>query len=181
MRPKKKYGQHFLEAAWADKLVAAINPQPEDRFVEIGPGPGALTLRLAPRVARLTAIELDADMVAALQPRLPANATVVHSDFLSSISRRSPPSGRFVSRATFPTTCRRPSCSRCWMRTERWEDRRCDPDGAARGRRSNRRVPGTGEYGVLSIFMQLHADVRLLLALPPGAFRPRPEGTFCRR
>ena len=82
MRPKKKYGQHFLEAAWADKLVAAIDPQPDDRFVEIGPGPGALTLRLAPRVARLTAIELDADMVAALQSRLPANATVVQSDFL---------------------------------------------------------------------------------------------------
>ena len=82
MRAKKKYGQHFLEAAWADKLVAAIDPQPDDRFVEIGPGPGALTLRLAPRVARLTAIELDADMVAALQSRLPANATVVQSDFL---------------------------------------------------------------------------------------------------
>src|SRR4026209_2447996 len=82
MRPKKRYGQHFLEAAWADKLVAAIDPQPDDRFVEIGPGPGALTLRLAPRVARLTAIELDADMVAALQSRLPANATVVQSDFL---------------------------------------------------------------------------------------------------
>jgi 16S rRNA (adenine1518-N6/adenine1519-N6)-dimethyltransferase len=82
MRPKKKYGQHFLEAAWADKLVAAIDPQPDDRFVEIGSGPGALTLRLAPRVARLTAVELDADMVAALQPRVPPNVTVVHGDFL---------------------------------------------------------------------------------------------------
>jgi len=35
--------------------------------------------------------------------------------------------------------------------------------------------PGTGDYGVLSIFMQLHADVRLILALPPGAFRPVPK------
>ena len=39
MRAKKRFGQHFLEAAWADKLVAAIAPQPDDRFLEIGPGP----------------------------------------------------------------------------------------------------------------------------------------------
>src|SRR5262249_19670552 len=35
--------------------------------------------------------------------------------------------------------------------------------------------PRTKEYGVLSILTQLHADVRLLLALPPGAFRPAPK------
>src|SRR6185503_6237448 len=82
MRAKKRYGQHFLEAAWADKLVTAIDPGPDDRFVEIGPGPGALTLRLAPRVARVTAIELDAAMVEVLGPRLPGNVTLVHGDFL---------------------------------------------------------------------------------------------------
>src|SRR5258705_10214707 len=81
-RAKKKYGQHFLEAAWADKLVAAIAPRPGDRFLEIGPGPGALTVRLARLAARLTAIEVDGDMVAALQRRLPANVTLVHADFL---------------------------------------------------------------------------------------------------
>ena len=35
--------------------------------------------------------------------------------------------------------------------------------------------PGTGDYGVLSIFIQLHTDVRRMLALPPGAFRPVPK------
>src|SRR5687767_6337776 len=69
-RPRKRYGQHFLEPAWAEKLVKAIDPRPEDRFLEIGPGPGALTLRLAPRVAHLTAVEIDRDIVAALTPRV---------------------------------------------------------------------------------------------------------------
>src|SRR5436853_6873877 len=84
MRPraKKRYGQHFLQPAWADKLVAAINPQPDQRFVEIGPGPGVLTLRLASRVDHLTAIEIDGEMIAALQSTLPGNVTVVHADFL---------------------------------------------------------------------------------------------------
>ena len=35
--------------------------------------------------------------------------------------------------------------------------------------------PGTKDYGVLSIFVQLHADVRRVLSLPPGAFRPAPK------
>src|SRR5688500_1531390 len=82
MRALKRFGQHFLQAAWADKLVAAINPQPDDRFLEIGPGPGALTLRLAPRVAQLTAIEIDRHMVDALGPRLPPNVALVQADFL---------------------------------------------------------------------------------------------------
>ena len=45
-------GQHFLEPVWADKVVEAINPAAGDRFLEIGPGHGILTLRLAPRVSR---------------------------------------------------------------------------------------------------------------------------------
>jgi 16S rRNA (adenine1518-N6/adenine1519-N6)-dimethyltransferase len=36
-------------------------------------------------------------------------------------------------------------------------------------------TPGSGDYGVLAILIQLHADVRRLLSLPPGAFRPPPN------
>jgi 16S rRNA (adenine1518-N6/adenine1519-N6)-dimethyltransferase len=35
--------------------------------------------------------------------------------------------------------------------------------------------PSTSDYGVLAILVQLHADVRRLLTLPPGAFRPAPR------
>ena len=82
MRTRKRFGQHFLESAWADKVVAAIAPQPADRFVEIGPGPGVLTFRLAPRVAHLTAIEVDRDIAAELRPRLPGNVDLVVADVL---------------------------------------------------------------------------------------------------
>ena len=80
--PRKKYGQHFLEPNWADRLVALIAPHAEDRFLEIGPGPGALTLRLAPRVSEVTAVEIDAGMVAALAPQVPRNVRLVHADVL---------------------------------------------------------------------------------------------------
>ena len=176
MRPKKKYGQHFLEATWADKLVAAIDPQPDDRFVEIGPGPGALTLRLAPRVARLTAIELDADMVAALQSRLPANATVVQSDFLefdlSSLAAERP----FRVAGNLPYNVSSPILF-ALVNAHRTMGGIVDATLMVQREVADRMAasPGTGDYGVLSIFMQLHADVRLILALPPGAFRPVPK------
>jgi 16S rRNA (adenine1518-N6/adenine1519-N6)-dimethyltransferase len=35
--------------------------------------------------------------------------------------------------------------------------------------------PGGGDYGPLAIAIQLRADVRPLLSLPPGAFRPAPK------
>ena len=111
MRTRKRFGQHFLESAWADKVVAAIAPQPADRFLEIGPGPGALTLRLAPRVAHLTAIEVDRDIAAELRPKLPGNvdlvvADVLEVDLLAQARRR-----RSASPATCPTTSRPRSCS----------------------------------------------------------------------
>ena len=46
-RPRKRFGQHFLQAPWAARVVAAIDPAPGDVFLEIGPGAGALTLPLS--------------------------------------------------------------------------------------------------------------------------------------
>jgi len=46
-RARKRFGQHFLERAWVDKLIRAIGPRGTDTFLEIGPGRGALTRPLA--------------------------------------------------------------------------------------------------------------------------------------
>ena len=43
MRPRKRFGQHFLEPQWVAKLLAAIQPRPNDRFIEIGTGRGEIT------------------------------------------------------------------------------------------------------------------------------------------
>ena len=45
-RPRKRFGQHFLEAAWVRQLIDALDARPDDTFVEIGPGRGALTVPL---------------------------------------------------------------------------------------------------------------------------------------
>src|SRR5262245_17574060 len=84
MVARKRFGQHFLEPAWVVKVVDAIAPRPEDRFLEIGPGRGALTRPLTARSAHVTAFEIDRDLVAELRGTAPPNLEVIEGDFLES-------------------------------------------------------------------------------------------------
>jgi len=176
LRPKKRYGQHFLQPEWADKLVVAIDPQPDDRFLEIGPGPGALTVRLAPRVSHLTAIEVDPGMVELLRPRLPGNVTLIEDDFLE-VDLDRVTSGRTVRVAgSLPYNVSSPILFRL-LAAHKAAGRLTDATLMLQREVAERieAHPGTRDYGVLSILVQLHADVRRVLALPPGAFRPAPK------
>ena len=81
-RPRKRFGQHFLESAWVARLLEAQSPAPADVFLEIGPGRGALTFPLAAKVRRVVAVEIDRDLAAHLRSELPPNVRVVEGDFL---------------------------------------------------------------------------------------------------
>jgi 16S rRNA (adenine1518-N6/adenine1519-N6)-dimethyltransferase len=176
MRAHKRFGQHFLEAAWADRLVSALEPQPEDRFVEIGPGPGALTLRLAPRVSHITAVELDARMVAELTPGLPPNVTLIERDFLEFDLAPLAAAGPLRIAGNLPYNVSSPILF-ALIRAHRSGAGLLDATLMLQREVADRiqASPGGGDYGVLAILVQLHADVRRLLTLPPGAFRPRPQ------
>jgi len=85
MLPKKHLGQHFLkDTGVLSRIVRAIGPRAEDVFLEIGAGDGALSMRLAPRIAHLLAVEIDSDCLPKLRQSLAPfeNTTVVHGDML---------------------------------------------------------------------------------------------------
>src|SRR5262245_787027 len=82
MRARKRFGQHFLERAWVEKVVRAIDPKPADVFIEIGPGHGALTTPLAAASLRVVAFEIDRDLVRKLAASAGSTLTVVPGDFL---------------------------------------------------------------------------------------------------
>jgi len=82
IRARKQFGQHFLEPVWVDKVIKAIDPRPDQRFIEIGPGLGALTRPLAARVKSVTAFEIDRHLTAQLTAEAVPNLTVVEGDFL---------------------------------------------------------------------------------------------------
>ncbi len=203
---RKRFGQHFLAPAWADKVVQAIKPARDERFLEIGPGPGALTLRLASRVDHLTAIEIDRDLAAELRPQLPRNVDLIVGDFLGVDLTPFLREGPLRVAGNLPYNLSTPILFKL-LEMPRTPEKRGQvqfteivkrgqvgfPDGGRSPKRdlspfsdatvmlqlevAERLVApaGTKDYGVLTIFTALRADVQRVLTLPPGAFRPAPK------
>jgi 16S rRNA (adenine1518-N6/adenine1519-N6)-dimethyltransferase len=179
-RARKRFGQHFLEPAWVSKLVDAVEPKPTDTFLEIGPGRGALTQVLAPRVARVVAIEIDRDLAAVLPARLPGNVRVVEGDFLdveiSALIEGEPPPVRVIGNLAYNV-----SSPILFKLLDACDDGRGFIDATLMLQKevADRLVasPGNREYGVLAIQVGLLANVERLFTLPPGAFRPSPKVT----
>ena len=179
-RARKRFGQHFLEKAWVTKVIDALQPSPEDTFLEIGPGRGALTKPLAPRVKRLIAVEIDRDLAAALPAALPSNVRVIQGDFLNvdldSVFKDEAFPLRVV--GNLPYNVASPILFRLLEAAD--EGRRfTDATVMLQKEVADRLVaqPGGDDYGGLAIQVALWADVERLLTLPPGAFRPPPKVT----
>ncbi len=185
MRARKRFAQHFLEPAWVTKLVAAAAIAPEDTVVEIGPGRGAITRPLAAQCRRLLAIEVDRDLAADLEAHKPPNVTVITGDVLSvdfvSILTEwlgAPPGAANDCRivGNLPYNISSPILFRLIELASRTNGLR-DALLMLQKEVADRLVArvGTGDYGVLTVLTSLHADVKRVLSLPPGAFRPPPK------
>jgi 16S rRNA (adenine1518-N6/adenine1519-N6)-dimethyltransferase len=171
-------GQNFLvDPAARARLLAALAPQPRDRFVEIGPGKGEITAELARSAAAVVAVELDPHLAEQTRDRcrdLP-NVTVIHGDALelnlAQFSEGIPASLRLFGNLPYATAT---AILRHLLDQWRWIldltvllQREVAERVAAQ--------PGTREYGFLSLIVQLRATVEPLVDLGPRSFRPRPQ------
>jgi len=85
LRADKALGQNFLqEASILEQIALAADIQAADSILEIGPGLGSLTRYLALAAEQVTAVELDADLLAALRGVLKPypNVRVLQGDIL---------------------------------------------------------------------------------------------------
>ena len=88
LRPTKQRGQNFVvDANTVRRVVRAAGVGLDDVVLEVGPGLGSLTLALLESVRRVTAVEIDDALAAALPetlvrfaPARSADVTVVHAD-----------------------------------------------------------------------------------------------------
>jgi 16S rRNA (adenine1518-N6/adenine1519-N6)-dimethyltransferase len=168
----RRLGQHFLRPASVEKLLRVLGPRPEDTFLEIGPGPGALTLPLARRVARVVAVELDPRLATRLRERAPANVTIVEGDALKVDLRSLVPRGsRLV--GNLPYYISSPLMRRFLDLRGHVKDLHVMLQDEVARRISS--PPGPKEYGILSVLFALWADVEVELRFPPGAFVPPPK------
>ncbi len=173
---RRRFGQHFLAPAWADKVVAAIAARPSDHFLEIGPGPGILTSRLAARARGVTAIEIDRDLAAGLSNTAPRNVTVIVGDILDFDLGPLLSTGPLRVAGNLPYNISSPILFKL-LSASRLSTDLVDATVMLQREVADRLIarPGTKDYGVLTIFTALQADVTRLLTLPPGAFRPPPK------
>jgi 16S rRNA (adenine1518-N6/adenine1519-N6)-dimethyltransferase len=175
MTRRHALGQHFLrDAAIARAIVDLVAPAASDLVVEIGPGAGALTGLLAERAGRVVALEIDRALGTALRARLPT-VEVLDADARTwdYAGLAAPPGGRVLIVGNLPYSVGKPILAALVeARTA------IDEMALMLQREVAERVaapPGGKAYGSLSVFVQLHCDVRVALRVPPGAFRPPPK------
>jgi 16S rRNA (adenine1518-N6/adenine1519-N6)-dimethyltransferase len=174
IRARKRFGQNFLEPAWVAKVIAAIEPEPDETFLEIGPGRGALTRPLAERARSIVAVEIDRDLAEMLRKSSGPNVDVVEGDFLTSDLRLETSDLRVV--GNLPYNVASPILIR--LRDMHAGGVRVRDATVMLQREVADRLtaaPGTRDYGVLTVLLGRTARIDRLLALPPGAFRPAPK------
>lgn len=172
-RPRRRFSQNFLaDRGIAERIVAAIDPRPGERIVEIGPGLGSLTAPLLQRTDVVHAVEIDRDAARALAAAFPADrlhlhvADVLEFDF-SSLGRDLRVAGNLPYHISTPILFRIDSLHGqirdCHFLLQREVVERM----AA--------APARAEYGRLSVMIQYRWRVQPLFDVAPGAFRPRPK------
>ncbi len=179
---KPKLGQNFLvDASAAGKILELLGDVSGAIVIEIGPGKGAMTRGLLERAGRLVAIEYDRQLAAMLkyeflnEPKLEViEADVLTVDFQALLRGKDPQVPvRVVGNLPYYIT----------------SDILLKLYAAAVGGLIQQIVvmvqkevaeritaaPGSRDYGLLSATTQMHARVRQVLTLPPGAFEPSPK------
>lgn len=182
-RARKRFGQHFLEPVWAQKVVDAIGLSPGDLVVEIGPGRGVMTRRLAERAAGVVACEIDRDLAALLRHADLPRVRVVEGDFLTTSADRLRAElqeygggGRVRVAGNLPYNVGSPILFRL-LELVRQGVPLVDATVMLQREVADRLAapPGTRDYGLLTVLIGHRATVHKVLDLPPGAFRPAPK------
>lgn len=170
----KRLGQHFLADPVAlERIVDALAPTAGDTVVEIGPGRGALTELLLPRVGRLVAVELDRALAGLLEQRYADDprVAVVERDILKT------PLGeiagdRYLLVGNVPYYITTPILfhtlagvlpTRAVFLVQREVAERAMAPA------------GSKTYGALSVNLQVLTEIERMFEIPPGAFRPPPK------
>ena len=185
VKPRKRWGQNFLvRPAIAERIVELCHLSADRVVVEIGPGAGALTLRIARRVRHLVAVEKDAGLAAYLReeyadvPRI----SIVEGDFLefdlAAAAAGAPAKGgsgvaRLVVVGNIPYNVTTPILEHLFSsrRSVRSAVLLVQKEYAER----LSAAAGTPEYGALTLFARYHALMEPLMTVRSGAFWPRPD------
>lgn len=178
-RMQKKYGQNFLiDANILAKIVKAAQITEKDCVLEIGPGIGTMTQYLAEAAKRVTAVEIDRELIPILEETLSSysNVTVLCGDILKvDLLALAEENGgcpmKVVANLPYYITTpiimalfesRMPLASITVMVQSEVADRM-------------QTGPGSKDYGALSLAVQYYAKPEVVARVPASCFLPRPN------
>jgi 16S rRNA (adenine1518-N6/adenine1519-N6)-dimethyltransferase len=179
IQPKKSLGQNFLvDEAALSRIVAAAELGPEDTVLEIGPGLGTLTRRLAEAADRVIAVELDDRLIPALRYTLAPyrNVEIVHGDILElnvaeliAPDEKQPVSYKVVANLPYYITSAvlrhlleapiRPALMVLTVQLEV----------------AQRLASGPGDMSLLAVSVQVYGQPRVIARIKAGSFYPAPK------
>jgi len=184
MRPRKRFGQHFLhDQGVLQGMADAIRLKTGDRVLEIGPGQGALTDYLyADEGMHYLAVEIDRDL-APLLPRRYPNIHVINQDILrvdlnevfSSKETVAGPPWRVV--GNLPYNISSPLIIKLIDHVLAAPGTIADMHFMLQKEMASRlsALPGTKAWGRLSVMIQVTARVDYLFDVGPESFSPPPK------
>ena len=179
----KSLGQNFLiDDGFLSRIVEGASPDKGDRVLEIGPGMGFLTEKLAAAAGSVTAVELDETLCTILKEVFAEeeHIEILHEDALkldfAALAERTVQKGfdrPFKIVANLPYYITTPLLFYFLDHREYWSEMviMVQKEVAERVVAS----PGGKDYGVLTLMTAFDADAEILLHVPASAFEPRPS------
>jgi len=182
---RKRFGQHFLvDSGMIHLIVKAIDPQPQDALIEIGPGLGAMTKPLLNCVDTMSVVELDRDLVKFWRDQAIQKLQVHESDALKfdfqawakeqkALLQKNAPEARVKIVGNLPYNISSPLLFHLMSAVADVDEQVFMLQAEVVERMAAQH--GDSEYGRLSVMLQSKYHMENVLDVPPECFDPPPK------
>lgn len=171
LRFQKQFGQNFLiDGNVVDNIVKALELEPEDRVLEIGPGIGALTERLIQKTPHVTAVEIDRNLVDVIRRSFP-EVDVISGDILKQDPLQFPQGIKIVGNLPYYITS---AIIMHFLESELAFERLVIMMQKEVAERISAGV-GSKDYGVLTVITRLFCEVEYLFTVSRHCYMPAPR------
>ena len=172
---RKRWGQNFLtDLNLLDKIVRTINPKIKDRFLEIGPGEGALTERVFPFVDSMVAVEIDPLLVKELNQKSILNGiNIIQGDVLLEEIERMPVKNPVRVIGNIPYNITSPIIFWLIEQLDFWDDAFIMMQKEVADRLTAN--VNTKAYGRLTVVVGAYLNINQCFTIKPDVFIPKPK------
>jgi 16S rRNA (adenine1518-N6/adenine1519-N6)-dimethyltransferase len=172
---RKRWGQNFLvDRNLLEKIVRTIDPKKSDCILEIGPGEGALTELIFPKVKEMVAIEIDPMLIEHLKNRESLKGlNIVHGDVLLQDIENLPVKNLVRVIGNIPYNITSPIIFWLIEQLHFWDDAFIMMQKEVAERLSA--AVGTKAYGRFTVVVGAYLNMEYCFTIPPDVFIPKPK------